>query len=426
MRIANAVLGQASRSGELSGQHRERGQTATAPARQQHGQIRRHASAMCAHKHGAMVRGRARRKSGRRRAAPATSKRDESWGCAGQCQHSHDHASDAQHEVQQDIGDVEDRRRWAARRRTRRSAATAQDQTGKHSAVWLHQGPDQPQRRARVVFAPIALVRRRRSGNARRRDTDTGSSRGTAAARRSWKTRCSDRDPWPSRRPSAGSRASSPAAAAAARRVETAAQISSPEPMITRRSSTSRQQFAHVAVARVEAGRRIPEGGGRNAVVEECIGLFALAGRCAIRENPRKCRSADSERDLLLPHLRRRTRLRSGRFRPSRRRDSVTIRSLRLAERNCTGTAMVFGLPAGMPISSIHRLPVAGGVLHLEIRHDQPALSLPATPRGKCCHRANRPSRSAAARRVPIGRAACRNRDPACAARRRPVRSARN
>ena len=34
---------------------------------------------------------------------------------------------------------------------------------------------------------------------------------------------------------------------------------SSPEPMITRRSSISRQQFPHVAVSRIQSGRGIPE-----------------------------------------------------------------------------------------------------------------------------------------------------------------------
>ena len=54
----------------------------------------------------------------------------------------------------------------------------------------------------------------------------------------------------------------------------------------------------------------------------------------------------------------------------------VTMRTLRLAEGKRSSTAMVLGLPAGIPMSSFTVIQWPRGVLHLQVRHDEPALAL--------------------------------------------------
>ncbi len=68
-------------------------------------------------------------------------------------------------------------------------------------------------------------------------------------------------------------------------------------------------------------------------------------------------------------------------------------------------TAMVLGLPAGMPMSSITVCQSPARILHLQIRQDQ-VLLRSCDAEGRCCHRPNRPSRSGSARRVHPRRAA--------------------
>ena len=124
--------------------------------------------------------------------------------------------------------------------------------------------------------------------------TDRRSSHGTAAAPRWWKTPCSDRGPSPSHPLSAGNRASSRASRRGMRWPRNAASASSPEPMITSRSSMSGQQVrAHrrtACTAPASDSRTKPPTPGRT---NTCPAACALGSMCA-SEKPRKCRSADS------------------------------------------------------------------------------------------------------------------------------------
>ena len=103
-----------------------------------------------------------------------------------------------------------------------------------------HQRLDELHRAAGVVRLAIRTVR----GVVRIvlgcRDTDSGSCRGTVAVRRSRRRRYWHRRPSTSHRRRPGSRASSPAGSAGRRDGSKRSRNSSPEPMMTSRSSTAR------------------------------------------------------------------------------------------------------------------------------------------------------------------------------------------
>ena len=132
------------------------------------------------------------------------------------------------------------------------------------------------------------------------------------------------------------------------------------------------QQLAHVAIARIQARRRIPERVRRNTVVEECIGLFPL------RIDPRPRESTEIEaggeqRNLALTHL--------GLRRPFAEEDLVPIHADAGHDPHLAAGGWEpqfhrdrLGLAGRHSHVFVHGLPLPGGVLHLEVWHNQAAL----------------------------------------------------
>ena len=235
---------------------------------------------------------------------------------------------------------------------------------------------------------------------ARTPDTDTRSWRGTAAAPPIARTPCWSRRPWPSHPPAAGSRASSPAGAAASSRA------GKQQPQLVARAHDHqpvvgvREERAHVAVARVDARRRIPHRDRHPGLVVERLGLLALPDRSpasrsrgsADRRTPASTgvsrtsgAPALSLRKISSQYTQRLVTMRTSRDGRKKLARQIDRDRLRLAGRNA------HVLDDGLPLAAARPSPAGTA--------GSDRSSIPATRAGTCCRRPNPPSRSESARR---------------------------